>query len=274
MSAQIQTARVAGRSVRYLDAGDPAASRVLVLVHAFPVGVHLWGPQLDAFSGWRLIAPALPGFDGSDPVEAASVDGYAAGVLALLDELGVRRAVFGGLSMGGYVVFGVLRQAADRVAGLILADTRSTADTAEARAGRQRMLLTLEEVGPAGVAADMIPKLLGKTRLERRSALVAQVRGMIERQSAEGIGGAVRALMSRPDSTGLLGTIHVPTLLVVGEEDVLTPPADAKLMQAAIPQATLSLVPEAGHLSSLEHPAVFNAAVQAFLARVPSPPPS
>lgn len=241
---------------------------MLVLVHAFPVGVRLFEPQLRAFPGWRLIAPALPGFDGSDLLDRPSVDEYARRVIALLDELRIDRAVFGGVSLGGYVIFGLLRQAAERVAGVILADTRSSADTDEARAGRRKMMQTVRESGPAAVAREMIPKLLGKTSQQTRPELVADVRRMIEAQTTDGIAAAIDVLMSRPDSTPLLATIRVPSLVVVGKEDALTPPAEMEAMAAAIPGAVFVPIDGAGHLSNLENPETFNASVRAFLNRI------
>ena len=262
------TRRIAGRSLAFLDAGDPAAGRVLVLVHAFPVGVRLFEPQLKAGPGWRMIAPALPGFDGSDLLDEASIDAYARHVLALLDELGIGRAVFGGVSMGGHFTLAVLRQAPERVAGLVLANTRSTADTTEALEGRRRMLQAVEVTGPVAAADAMIPRLLGRTTQERRPDIVARVRRMILGQTAEGITAAIRVLMSRPDSTPLLSGIRVPALVVAGDEDALTPPAEMERMAAAIPQATFVRIPEAGHLSNLENPDAFNVAVNAFLGTV------
>lgn len=248
-----------------MQAGDPAGTHALVLIHAFPVGVRLWEPQLNAFPGWRMMTPALPGFDGSDLIDDVSIDAYARHVLLQLDELGIDHAVFGGVSMGGYFAFAALRQAPERVAGVILADTRSTPDSPEALEGRRRLLETLERGGPSAVADDMVPKLLGKTTLAHRPDVVTRVRQMIQGQTAEGIAAAIRVLMSRPDSTPLLGGIRVPALVIVGEEDVLTPPSEMEHMAAAIPRATFVRIPQAGHLASLENPAAFNMAVSDFL---------
>ena len=262
---QMHNVAIDGRSVAFLEGGNPGGACAIVLVHAFPVGVRLIGPQLDAYAGWRLVAPALPGFDGSDRLGTPSIDAYARHVLALLDELRVDRAVVGGISLGGYVTFAVLRQAPDRVAGVVLADTRSAADGPEALAGRVRLLQTIEQSGPAGVAAEMLPKLLGQSTLERRPETSDRVKQMIRGQSAEGIAAAVRVLMSRPDSTPLLDHIRVPALVVGGEEDTLTPPPKMEQMAARIPDSTFVQIPGAGHLANFENPDAFNAAVSAFL---------
>jgi pimeloyl-ACP methyl ester carboxylesterase len=173
--------------------------------------------------------------------------------------------VVGGLSMGGYVAFALLRFAARYVQGLVLADTRSQADTPEGVAGRTRLLQVVQDNGPSAVADEMIPKLLGETTKRTRPAVAEQVRSLALASSADAIAGAIRALMTRPDSTPLLSSIHVPTLIVVGDEDTLTPPSASEEMQRAIAGSELVRIPQAGHLSNLERPDLFNAALAAFL---------
>jgi pimeloyl-ACP methyl ester carboxylesterase len=257
--------------LRYLDAAPPAGDRprgTLILLHAFPLNARMWEGQLAlAETGWRVIAPQLRGFDdGAGDPPAASVDDYAGDVIDLLDALHVHQAVIGGLSMGGYVAFALLRLAARYVQGLILADTRSQADTPDGIAARTRLLQLVQDKGPAAVAEEMIPKLLGATTLATRPAVAERVRSLALANSTEAIAGAIRALMTRPDSTPLLGTIHVPTLIVVGEEDTVTPPAASEEMHRAIAGSELVRIPQAGHLSSLERPALFDAALAAFLS--------
>lgn len=263
------SSRAIGR-LRYIEA-QPSTSRrprgPLLLLHAFPLNARMWEGQLAlAETGWRVIAPQLRGFDGGsgDPL-AASVDDYAADVIDLLDALHVTQAVVGGLSMGGYVAFAILHHAARYVQGLILADTRAQADTPEGVEGRTRMLQLVQHKGPSAVADEMVPKLLGETTRKTRPAVVEQVRSLALASSAEAIAGAVRALMTRPDSTPLLSTIHVPTLIVVGDEDTLTPPAAAEDLHRGIAGAELVRIPQAGHLSNLEQPELFTAALAAFL---------
>ncbi len=257
--------------LRYLDAPPRGAERprgVLVLLHAFPLNARMWEEQLAlAGSGWRVIAPQFRGFDaGAGEPPAASVDDYAGDVIDLLDALEVKQAVVGGLSMGGYVAFALLRLAARYVQGLVLADTRSQADTPEGMAGRRRLLQLLDDKGPSAVAEEMIPKLIGNTTQLTKPTVVETVRSLALASQADAIAGAIRALMSRPDSTPLLSTIHVPTLIVVGEEDTLTPPAASEEMHRAIAGSEIVRIPEAGHLSNLEQPERFNAALAAFLS--------
>jgi pimeloyl-ACP methyl ester carboxylesterase len=217
--------------LRYLEAMPPAGERprgVVVLLHAFPLNARLWEGQLAlAEGGWR-VRPAFPRRRrrGGDP-PTTTIDDYAGDVIDLMDALHLKQAVIGGLSMGGYAAFAVLRHAASYFQGLILADTRPQADTPQGVEGRRKMLALVEAKGAEAVADEMIPKLLGDTTRAQRPEVAARVRSLILSNSAESIAGAVRALMSRPDSTPLLSTIHVPTLIVVGDEDTLTPPADA-----------------------------------------------
>ena len=239
-----------------------------MLLHAFPLNARMWEGQLAlAGDGWRVIVPQYRGFDGGAGEPAAtSVDDYAGDVIDLLDALHVEEAVVGGLSMGGYVAFAILRHAARYVQGLVLADTKSGADTPEGIEGRKRMLQLVKEKGPAAVADEMIPKLLGETTRRQKPEVVERVRALILSSSADAIAGAVRALMTRPDSTPLLQTIHVPTLILVGSEDSITPPAAAADMQRAIAGSELVEIPLAGHLSNLEQPDHFQRALAHFLA--------
>jgi 3-oxoadipate enol-lactonase len=258
----------AGRPHRYLESGS---GQPLVLLHAFPLNADLWEPQLaEPPAGWRIIAPNLRGFRGAraleaPPVGTVTMDDYARDVLALLDHLGLERAVVGGASMGGYVTFALYRLAPERVGGLVLANTRPQADTPEGRARRSEMLALVEREGAAGVANDMLPKLLGETTHRERPAVVTRVRQMIEVNTAEGIAAAIGAMRDRPDSSPLLSRIDVPTLLVAGGEDTLIPPATAEEMAAAIAGAQLSIIADAGHLSNLENPRSFQMALRFFL---------
>ena len=217
-------------------------------------------------AGWRVIAPHYRGMDGGEPdPPVRSMDDVAGDVIDLLDGLHIEDAVIGGLSLGGYVALAVFRHAHRYFRGLILADTRSEADTPEAIEGRNRMLVLVEAKGPAAIADEMLPKLLGETTRRDRPELVEQVRRLVLSNSAKAIGGAITALMTRADSTPLLPSIHCPTLIVVGSEDVITPPTMSEAMQRGIPGSALVVVPGAGHLSSLERPDAFNAAVAPFL---------
>ena len=235
----------------------------------------MWEPQLAmAENGWRVLAPHFRGMD--DPAAAASestpaawptpkADDYAGDVIDLLDSLKVEDAVFVGLSMGGYVSFSLFRLAARYVRGLVLADTRATADTPEGIEGRRRLLGVLRERGAAAVADEMIPKLLGATTQREQPAVADRIRSLALSNPATAIAGAIHVLMTRPDSTETLASIHCPTLIIVGEEDTLTPPAMSRDMLRAIGGSELTVLPKAGHLASIETPELFNAALARFL---------
>jgi pimeloyl-ACP methyl ester carboxylesterase len=269
--------KVDGRVVHFAVSGDAQAPQTLVLIHGFPLGVRMWepqfaqlGPLLDAsgVSRWRLLAPSLPGYDGSDGMAHPSMDDYARHVLAFLDRLDVSNAVVAGLSMGGYVAFALLRQAARRVTGLILADTRSGVDSEQTRAGRHRMIEIVRHGGSTAAADDLIPKLFGPSTKASRPQVMAAVRQMIEAQPSTVIVDSTRAMLSREDAGPLLPTLTLPALVIVGEEDTLTPPEEAERITSALQRATLVRVPRAGHMSNMEAPEAFNDAVRGFLREI------
>ena len=255
------------RRVAYLEAGDPAG-RAILLLHAFPLTAQMWLPQLLAPpGGWRLIAPDLAGLGSTDDhdSEPAALGDYVTDVLALLDQLAIRRAHVAGLSLGGYVALALTRRAPERVAGLVLADTKAPADNAEQRAARDRLMAMLETDGPEAVAAEMLPRLVGQTTAREQPELLAEVRSQIGLNRGAGMRRAIVRLRGRPDATPGLASIAVPTLVLVGDEDVPTPPADAEFLARQIPGARLEVVARAGHLSNLERPAAFTAALTRFL---------
>ena len=227
----------------------------------------MWRRQLERVpDGWRFLAPDLRGFGPARPAVSGplSMADYARDVAALLDALELDRAWVGGLSMGGYVTFEVFRRIPERLYGLVLADTRPQADTPEGRQGRRATSETLHTKGAGALADQMLPKLLGATSRRERN-LEPELRRMIEANSVAGLDSAVHAMMGRPDSTADLARIACPTLIVVGDEDEVTPRADSELMQRDIRRSQLVVLPEAGHLSSIETPDVFSAALENFL---------
>jgi pimeloyl-ACP methyl ester carboxylesterase len=259
------------RTIAYFDSAPAEKdANVVVLIHAFPLGAGMWEGQSKALPpGWRLLAPDLRGFGGStisDPDDSPSMDDYAADVIDLLNELEVRSAVIGGCSMGGYAAMAVARIAPQLVRALILIDTRSTADTPEGRANRRSMLALLDREGPSGVARDMMPKLLGKTTLETRHDIEPLVRRLIKQQSVSAVRGGIQRMMARPDASATLQQLTVPALVIVGDEDVLTTPDDARQMTALMDKAQLLVLPQTGHLPNLEQTQAFNDALHRFLS--------
>lgn len=241
---------------------------VLVLVHAFPMGARMWDPQRSAAPGWRIVTPSLPGFDGRPPASERTMAGFARDLLAWLDEARIDRAVFGGLSLGGYVLFELLRQAPARVSGLILANTRTSGDTPARLDARYRSIARARAEGAAAIAAEMIPGLLGPTSHATRPGVARQLRALIEAQPSETIVAGLEAIISRRDASDVLASIDVPATVIAGDEDAITTVADAAFMQARIQGASLVVIPGAGHMSNLETPAEFNRALGDLLLRV------
>ncbi|MBE3597273.1 MAG: alpha/beta fold hydrolase [Limnochordaceae bacterium] len=227
----------------------------------------MWQPQMQALAerGFSAVAVDLPGFGSSPLRDEQDLDGFAARVLEVLDGLQVERAAFVGLSMGGYVLFRLWQQAPHRIGALVLADTRAEADSPEARERRYAQASQVAVLGVEAILEGFVAGALGRATLDGRPGVVETVRRLVREARPAGVVNALRAMAVRPDSTPLLPRITVPTLVVVGEQDGLTPPDVARRMAAAVPGATLSVVPEAGHLSSLEAPGTFNRQLLDFL---------
>ncbi len=253
-----------GRSAGYAEAGQ---GRPLVLIHGYPFDRKMWEPQLTGLAdAAHLIAPDLWGFGESAPVPQASLGAYADLVRGLMDYLGVTQpAVICGLSMGGYIAFEFYRRYRERVAGLILADTRAAADSEEQKVGRERSAALAREKGVSAIAAQMLPRMLAPATYHSNARLVEQVAQLMMAGTVEGIVAALGAMRDRPDSTGLLTQIRLPALVIGGEEDQISPRQELEGMARALPQGRLKLIPGAGHLSNLEQPDAFNAGVREFL---------
>lgn len=241
----------------------------VLLIHAFPVNSALWQEQIaqhTMLGNVRLIVPDLRGFGQSDTPEGPyRMETLADDLAALLDHLAIERAVLAGVSMGGYIAFAFFRRHAERLQGLVLANTRAIADSEEGKAGREtNAQLALRE--GVGIIADMmLPKLVAPTAPDE---LKANLRAIIEQHSPVGIAGALRGMALRPESVSLLPQINVPTLLVGGRDDQITQRAEYDEMHAGIPGSELVIIEEAGHLACFEKPTAFNAAVATFLKRL------
>lgn len=236
----------------------------VLFIHGYPLDRTIWEHQVRTLEGYRRIAPDLRGMGLSDaPDLGYSMGTYAEDLFALLESLGVDDVVLCGLSMGGYVAFEFLRRWRQRVRGLVLVDTRAEADTPDGRRGRDVSAGLARERGAEAIADAMLPALLATGA---PAALQERVRRMITSTSVPGIIGALGAMRDRPDSTALLPILgDLPTLVIVGADDQLTPPDQARRMAAAIPGARLEVVPGAGHLTPLEQPEVVSRLVREFL---------
>jgi pimeloyl-ACP methyl ester carboxylesterase len=244
----------------------------LVLLHAFPLDSRMWNAVREPLdSHLRVITPdqrglgrsPLPETDREPDLEDAARD-----VVALLDRLELERVVLGGCSMGGYLAMAVLRLAPERVGGLVLIDTKATPDTPDAAQSRLDVAQRVEDEGTGGWLAEAnLPNLLALSTREQRPDVVETVREIIESQPPAGISWTALALRTRPDSLELLRDCGVPALIVVGEEDPITPVSAASAMAEVMAGATLVVLPEVGHLTPLEDPA---GVVEAILSWYPA----
>lgn len=239
----------------------------VVLLHAFPLSSAMWLAQREGLASvCRVITPDLRGFGGTVlGDDEPSVDVMADDVARLLDQEGVDRAVIGGQSMGGYVTMALCRRHPDRVRAVILADTKAQADPEPARANRERVAAAVLEDGTDILLTEALPTLVGATTKERRGMVLGRIRGLVQAAPPAAVAWAQRAMAARPDSFGTLRSLTVPALVVVGEEDELSPPSDARAMAEAIPGARLAVIEKAGHLSAVEQPEAFNRVVAEFV---------
>ena len=257
--------RINNIEIAYTDAGS---GRPVVLIHGYPFNRALWTEQVRALSDTnRVIAPDLRGFgDSAAFPETSTMNRLAADVALLMDHLEIPRATIGGLSMGGYVALAFYKQFASRVRALVLADTREQADTVEATHTRAQQAEKALSEGMAGIADAMLPKLLTPETVSRRPEIVKFVRDMMLQTKPEGAAAALLGMAEREDQTELLPKITVPTLIVVGAEDAITPVSDSERMHKAIGNSRLVVLDHAGHVSNLEQVQQFNDELLHFLS--------
>jgi 3-oxoadipate enol-lactonase len=257
-------ASIAGTEMAYETRGSGPA---LLLLHAFPLGMAMWDAQMEPLARrFQVVRFDARGFGGTPPGQGLmTMERMADDAAALLDHLGLSRAVVCGLSMGGYAALAFVRRHAERLRGLVLCDTKAGADTDEARQGRATLAEKVLKEGAQAAADATLPKLLGGTSHAQRPEVVARVRAIITANPARGIADALHGLAARADSRPTLREIAVPTLVVCGEEDALTPPAESKALQEGIAGSRLEMIAQAGHLANLENPGAVNAVLEHFL---------
>jgi 3-oxoadipate enol-lactonase len=257
-------ARVRGIELAYEVSGKGSP---VVLLHGFPFNRTLWREQVEALSErYRVITVDLRGHGETAATRTpATMEEMARDVAALLDDLRIARIALGGLSMGGYVALAFYRLFPERVRALILADTRPQADTEAARLTREETAVRALGDGMHTIADAMLPKLFAPATQDERPEVVARVREMILNTDPQGAASALRGMAVRGDQTEFLREINCPTLIVVGDLDLITPPADAEIMNREIRGSRLEVVAGAGHVSNIERPAEFNRALENFL---------
>ena len=237
----------------------------LILIHAFPLDSSMWHAQMAYFSDrYRVIAPDLPGFGGSQPPHAWTIPEIGEELAELMDRLRLEKCTLAGLSIGGYIALPFTLKHPKRVERLILANTRARADVDEERSTRNAMIEGLRKAGTANLPDKMLPRLLGP---ETPETVRSWVKTCIERTSAEAAIHAVTAMRDRVDQTKHLDQLHCPTLVIAGSADAIIPVKECEEMAAVIPGSEIAVISQSGHLSNLENPEAFNQAIDRFLKR-------
>lgn len=245
----------------------PEEAPPVVLVHGFPFSHRMWEPQLDALAPrFRVVAYDIRGLGRSEVGDGQyTMELFVDDLIRVLDGIGAERPAVCGLSMGGYLLLRALEREPDRIGAAVLCDTKSAADDDETRIKRARAIRALKEDGAAAYADAFAPSVLGRTTRERRPEVVDAVRRIVRANRVRGMVGAQLAMLSRTDTTEALAGISVPTLVVGGEEDPLTPPETMRALADRIPEARFAPVAGAGHVVSLESPDAFNRELTGFL---------
>ena len=257
----------------YLSAGTATSgnnNKAVLLLHAFPLSASMWRPQIESLgeAGFTVIAPNAFGIEGSEEKKSWTCTDYAHELALLLESLEIEKATIVGLSMGGYQAFEFYRLYPDKIASLVLCDTRAEGDAPEARSAREEFIGAIETGGAKEAIRRMIPNYFTHSTYTSRADLVAQAENMIGAQSAAVITAAMRAIMMRSDASALFATIHCPVLVSNGAEDKLTTPDTAKSISARIPGSQLRLLADAGHISNMEQPEAFNQALLDHIEKV------
>jgi len=261
-----------GIDLSYVDRGTGVP---IVLLHGFPLDHRMWQPQIDTLSdSFRVVSPDLRGFGKStlaelDVAEGIEMQRYAADVIALLDHLQIDQpAILCGFSMGGYVLWQLALKYSDHIRAIVPCDTRAVADSAETRQARLKMAEDVLLSGTGLVAEAMLPKLLAPQTLAQQPDISQQVDAMMRAAAPEAVAAALRGMACREDVRGKLASLKMPALLLVGSEDVISPPAEMREIASAMPNAKLIEIAGAGHMTTLENPDAVSSAIRSFAASI------
>ena len=257
-----------GNLIGFEDGGKGAP---ILLIHGFPLKRTMWRPQQEALqaAGFRPVIPDLRGFGESTASEQMTIGKYADDLIGLLDHLGIEKATVAGMSMGGYILLDMLERYPDRFSGACFVVTRSGADDEAGKARRQALARDTQTLGPQ-VVADAFARILFAPGTEEASPRLAQeVYGWMAGTSTVGLVGGLLAMRERKDYTPVLRSVQVPSLVIGAEQDQAIPPENSRLLAQELPDATLCMIPGAGHLVNLEQPEAFNSCLLQFLKRLP-----
>lgn len=256
---------IGGVNIQYADQGQGPA---VLFLHAFPLSLTMWDDQAALASRYRIVRFDARGFGGSDVGEAIlTMTRIADDAAILIERLRLGPVILVGCSMGGYAALCFAQRHAPLLRGLVLVDTRKGADSPEARQGRGELAAKVMKEGARAAVEAFLPKVVGETTSNTRAEVIARLKDTMFATSPRGIADALHGLAARADSTSFLREIEVPTLVVCGEEDLITPRAEAEALQRGIRGAELAMIPKAGHLPSMETPEAFNSILLRFLSR-------
>jgi 3-oxoadipate enol-lactonase len=256
-------------AVNYTERGMPQGLPV-VFIHGFPFSHEMWEPQINVMPNTiHAIAYDVRGHGASDVGDGQfTIELFVDDLIALLDHLLIKKAILCGLSMGGYIALRTFEKHPDRVCGLILCDTKSEPDTNFAKINRTVTMKAVKTLGVPAFAEDFVKAIFWEKTFERNPSVIAFIKQIICANSPRGICGTLLALASRTDTTPVLSSIHIPTCIIVGEHDTLTPPSEAQTMHTMIAGSELHLLPHAAHMSNLENAQEFNERLTTFLKKL------
>ncbi len=256
---------IGGGDIQYADKGH---GPVVLFLHAFPLSLGMWDAQEELSDRFRVVRFDARGHGGSSVGDAAlTMDRIADDAAQLIERLRLGPVILAGCSMGGYAAIAFAQKHAALLRGLILVDTRAGADSADARKGRSDLAAKVMKEGAQAALDAFLPRIIGETTKSSRADVIARLKDMILATPPRGISDALHGIAARGDSTAFLREIRVPTLVVCGEEDILTPRAEAEIMERGIAGAELAMIPKSGHLPSIETPIEFGAVLRKFLRR-------
>ncbi len=260
-----------------LEVEDHGEGVPVILLHGFPLSSQIWTPVRTAIEqAARLVTPDLRGFGSSEkPATGYAMGDLAGDIVRLADALKIDRFVLGGHSMGGYAALRLAAARPERLAGLILVDTRAEADTAQGRQRREEGIARIAAGEGSAFLDEFVAGLAGPSSRARAPRVLEELRAIAAEAAPEALAGCLAGMRDRPDSGALLPSLDVPALVIVGQEDTLTPPASARAMAAALPRARLVEIASSGHTPSMERPIPTAEAILAFLRehfRAPSAP--
>jgi len=258
-----------GTTIYYQDSGNTGGTPV-VFVHGFPFSSAMWSEQLAAVgSQFRTIAYDLRGLGRSALADGQyTIEGHVDDLVALLDQLHIEQAIIVGFSMGGYITLRAMERHPERFLAVALCDTRCEADDNAGKIKRANAAATVKQDGAAAFASNFIPAVFCPASIDNNSAAVSMIREIITATAPLAIAGNLIAMAARTDTSASLPDVAVPTLIMTGELDTITPPQAARFMHERITGAELQLIPDAGHMSNLENPQMFNRHLLTFLQRV------